>query len=120
MTEKVFYASDIEYQQLEDDVMGTTFDVLPYHPAYAKPQDAYNPHWLAPRGLSDYYNQHYDNVIIGTDGSPYGYTIVGDDDTTAGLVDEVDHDTTIGKVDIASPRSEGQGYIPGLREIYYK
>ena len=46
MSEKVFYASDIEYQQLEDDVMGTTFDVYPYHPAYAGYRRPYQAHWL--------------------------------------------------------------------------
>ena len=45
MVEEVFYASDIEYQQLEDDVMGTTFDLLPYHPDYARYQEPYYPHW---------------------------------------------------------------------------
>jgi len=41
---KVFYPSAIEYQMLEDEIMGTNLDVNPYYPSYPPPQP-YQPWW---------------------------------------------------------------------------
>ena len=44
MEDKKFLPSAIEYQMLEDHIMGTNLDLIPYYPSYP-PLEKYKPWW---------------------------------------------------------------------------